>query len=109
MMNKIMDQFTDEEQSIILEASLVSLRDSMTYEMLADELDLSDEVLFNLREKINRLSHFSEHSICKHCNEPICLSNDGVWVHHDEDEDPEVGDYGWVKCKGGEAVAEPTT
>jgi len=104
---KTMEVFTEEEQLIIIEAAKVSLGDSMVYEMIADEMDLSDEVLANLRDKIHIVMN-TEAAICKHCNQPISLK-DGEWVHDDVDEDPTAEDYGWAKCSGEITVAEPST
>jgi len=47
-------------------------------------------------------------SICRHCGEPIRRRlPEGNWVHDDVDEDPDILDYGWVSCNGGDNAAEP--
>ena len=45
---------TEQEETIVLELAKVSLADGETYDYLAEELDLSDEYLKELQEKIER-------------------------------------------------------
>lgn len=51
-----MDRFNETEQSEILEIARVALADADTFEDLAFDLDLSDEYLKALQEKIIRIS-----------------------------------------------------
>jgi hypothetical protein len=55
-MKKIMDQFTD-EQSTILELARLALSDADTYDMVAEEMDLSDCYLKGLQEIIESASN----------------------------------------------------
>jgi len=53
-----MDTLTNEERVIVLELARIALSDAETYDLVADELDLSDETLKGLQEKIhNHLSY----------------------------------------------------
>ena len=47
-----MDNFTKEEQTIILELARISLADSGIYAQVADQLDIADRELFKLQQKI---------------------------------------------------------
>ena len=47
-------KFNDEEMSIILELARLSLSDKNVYDRFADELDLSDDVLQELKDKIEK-------------------------------------------------------
>jgi hypothetical protein len=49
----IMDKFTSEEQVEILEIARVALADAGIADAIGDALDLSDEYLIQLREKIH--------------------------------------------------------
>lgn len=48
------DPLTTEEETIILELARTSLADGETYDYIAEELDLSDDFLKELQEKIER-------------------------------------------------------
>ena len=52
----IMDNFNETEQSEILELARVALSDSTTFDMVADALDLSDDYMMKLCEKIQEHS-----------------------------------------------------
>ena len=54
---KLSFQFTDSEMDVILEATRVSLADGCIFDALADELDLTDCELVNLREKIESVTN----------------------------------------------------
>jgi ribosomal protein S27E len=43
---------------------------------------------------------------CIHCGDTVVFAPDGELVHADPDEDPSAEDYGWVRCCGGDHVAE---
>ena len=48
-------EFTQEEQTVLLEAARVGLSDADNFDSLADHLDLADEYLIALREKLQLL------------------------------------------------------
>lgn len=50
-----MNKFTQEEQLIIMEAARISLADAEIFDYIADELDLDDEFLSNLRQKLEKI------------------------------------------------------
>ena len=52
-----MKGFTKEEETIILEAARVALSDADLYEGVALDLDLSDDVLKALQEKIESITN----------------------------------------------------
>lgn len=52
--------FTDEEMVVLLEASRVALADEDVYWAIAEELDLSDEYLQSLGEKLTKYMNNDE-------------------------------------------------
>jgi len=52
----IMDKFTEEQQSTILELARIALADADTYDRVADEMDLSDCYLKGLQIMIGAVS-----------------------------------------------------
>ena len=55
-MDELMENFDKEERSIILELARISLSDADIYNKVAEELDLSDDFLKGLQEKIESVS-----------------------------------------------------
>ena len=53
----IMDKFTEEQQSTILELARLALADADTYDMIAEEMDLSDCYLKGLQQMIEAESN----------------------------------------------------
>lgn len=47
-----MNKFTPEEQTILLEAARAAFADANVFDDLANHLDLSDEYMVELREKL---------------------------------------------------------
>lgn len=47
-----MEEFTDTEQAEILEIALVALMDSEFLEVVSDNMDLTDDYMCELREKL---------------------------------------------------------
>lgn len=43
---------------------------------------------------------------CANCGEDLVMAPDGMIVHSDEDEDPDLWDHGWAKCLDGDTLAE---
>jgi len=52
----VMDKFTAEQQSTILELARIALADADTYDRVADEMDLSDCYLKGLQIMIEAVS-----------------------------------------------------
>lgn len=50
-----MNKLTQEEQLIIMEAARIGLADAETFDWIADELDLDDNFLVKLREKLQNI------------------------------------------------------
>lgn len=48
-----MDDFTTEEQLIILEAARIALSDADIFDSLADQMDVADDVLKEIQEKLS--------------------------------------------------------
>lgn len=48
--------FNDEDKNTILELARIALADSAIFDGFADQLDLSDEVLLDLRERIEKVT-----------------------------------------------------
>ena len=53
----LMDNFTPEEQSEILELARMGLQDADSYTIFADAMDLSDEYLKSLQERIEEVTN----------------------------------------------------
>jgi len=53
----LMDNFTAEEQSEILELARMALQDAESYTIFADAMDLSDEYLKSLQERIEEVTN----------------------------------------------------
>ena len=53
----LMDNFTAEEQSEILELARMGLQDVDSYTIFADAMDLSDEYLKSLQERIEEVTN----------------------------------------------------
>lgn len=51
-------KFNKEENLIIMEAARVALSDAENFDNIADKLDLGDEILVNLRKKLQK--HLNE-------------------------------------------------
>ena len=49
-----MNEFTKEEQIILLEAARIAFADADIFDGIADHLDLSDETMIELREKLQK-------------------------------------------------------
>ncbi len=52
-MSFLADHFSDDEQVTLLEAARVALADADIFDQLAEDLDLADDELVQLREKLN--------------------------------------------------------
>ena len=49
--------FNDEEKTIVMELARLALADADTYDRVADELDLADDVLKDLQERIEKVTN----------------------------------------------------
>lgn len=51
-MSALSDKFTDEELLILLEAARITLSDGDTYDMCVDLMDIDDDIMKALQEKL---------------------------------------------------------
>lgn len=60
---KIEDLFTEDDMVIVFEAARVVLADAEVFDKIAEELDLSDEEMIKIRDKIQFVMDEDEKSI----------------------------------------------